>query len=155
MPTYAAGTTVPSHQRRLEIERTLERYGATAFAYGRTQTRVQVMFEIAGRRYRIELRVPDRQGHDILYTPSKRLLRSDADQEKFYEQLVRQKWAALALYIKAQLEAAESGITTIEEALLAYVVLPDNSTVGEWAGKELNAIYASGQMPELLPGSSE
>lgn len=152
MPTYAAGTTVPSHQRRLEIERTLERYGATAFAYGQTRDRAQIMFEIADRRYRIELLVPDRQGDGILYTPFRGLLRSGADQEKVYEQLVRQKWAALALYIKAQLEAAESGITTIEEALLAYVVLPGNSTVGDWARKELKAVYASGEVPALLPG---
>jgi len=31
---YAAKTEVPEHQSRTEIERTLTRYGATAFAYG-------------------------------------------------------------------------------------------------------------------------
>lgn len=154
MAKYAAGTTVSSAQRREEIERTLQRYGAAAFGYASTRTRAQVMFEIGDRRYRIELPVPDRDSDEVTLTPSKRWLRDDKEQERVYEQLVRQKWAALALYIKAQLEAAESGITTIEEALLAYVVLPDGSTVGQWAHKELNAIYSSGQMPELLPGGA-
>jgi hypothetical protein len=152
MGKYAAGTTVPSYQRRLEIERTLERYGATAFAYGKTSQRVQVMFEIADRRYRMDLPMPDRNADNVLFTPAKRYQRSVEEQERVYEQMGRQRWAALSIYIKAVLEAAESGITTVEEALLSHVMLPNGSTVGEWAGKQLHEVYASGQMPELLPG---
>ena len=33
MATYAAGTEAPSDRSRTEIERTLKRYGARAFAY--------------------------------------------------------------------------------------------------------------------------
>jgi hypothetical protein len=78
-------------------------------------------------------------------------LRSPEAQERAYEQAVRQRWRALVLWVKAVLEAAESGITTLEEALLSFILLPDNRTVGEWMEKQLEQVYLEGKMPPLIP----
>ncbi|HLA14639.1 MAG TPA: hypothetical protein VJZ25_06405, partial [Gemmatimonadaceae bacterium] len=45
MGQYASTTTVSSAQSRAEIEKTLDRYGATSFAYGSEQTRAMIAKE--------------------------------------------------------------------------------------------------------------
>ena len=57
----------------------------------------------------------------------------------------------MALIIKAKLEATETGITSFEEEFLAYMVLPDNSTVGGVLLPQLERTYETGDMPPLLP----
>ncbi|HWF01594.1 MAG TPA: hypothetical protein VG248_17460 [Caulobacteraceae bacterium] len=47
------------------------------------------------------------------------------------EQACRQKWRALALVIKAKLEAVSAGITTVEDEFLAQTMMGDGRTVGE------------------------
>ena len=44
MAKYASTTSVSPEQRRGEIERTLARYGATAFGYATTGAKAQVVF---------------------------------------------------------------------------------------------------------------
>jgi hypothetical protein len=67
-----------------------------------------------------------------------------------------QRWRALALVIKAKLEAVAAGITTVEQEFLAHIVLPDgHTTVGTWMAPQLAAAYDAGTMPALLPGVSE
>jgi len=63
-------------------------------------------------------------------------------------------WRGLVLLVKGKLEAVASGIATIESELLAYTVMPDGETVGEWLEPQLNEVYRSGQMPPLLPGAN-
>lgn len=65
---------------------------------------------------------------------------------------MRQRWRALALVIKAKLEAIESGITTVDAEFLAHLVLPDGRTYGEFALPQIDEVYRSGAMPPLLPG---
>jgi hypothetical protein len=154
MVRYAARTEISSERRRQEIERTLDRYGATAFAFGKTTSppRAQIMFELADRRMRIDLPLPDRDDRAITHTPDRGIVRSRDAQEREYEYAVRQRWAALSLWIKAQLEAIESGIVTVEDVFLSHVVLPSGATVGEWAEPQLREVYGRGEMPALLPG---
>ena len=130
MTRYAAKTTVPVSRTRDEIERVLTRYGADAFGYGWDDGRAVLSFRAQGRYIRFSM--------DVVGTP----------QEE------RQRWRALLLVMKAKLEAVESGITSFENEFLAHVVLPDNRTVGQWLGPELEAAYLHGEMPkQLLPGS--
>lgn len=151
MPRYAADTTVPADRSRAEIERTLERYGATAFMYGRDQRQSLIAFDIAGRRYRMALPMPDPNGREFTHTPTG-LLRTANSRQAAYEQATRQRWRALALLIKAVLEAAESGITTLETALQPYVVIPgSNQTAGDWLAPQIELAYRTGRLPALLP----
>ena len=77
--------------------------------------------------------------------------RTQAQAEKEYEQAVRQRWRALALAIKAKLEMVESGITTLEQEFLAYIVLPSGQSVGEWLAPQMERADITGRMPALLP----
>lgn len=148
---YAQDTNVTSDRSRDEIERTLQRYGATAFAYGWDASSATVMFELLDRRVRFRLPMPDRQSNDFTRTATGRP-RSQAAALTAWEQAGRQRWRALLLIIKAKLEAVTAEITTFEEEFLAHIVLPDNSTVGEWAAPQLAIAYGRNQMPALLPG---
>lgn len=160
MSRYAERTEVPSTRSRDEIERTLERYGATAFAYGwdNTNRAATIMFEIGTprgvRRVRFQLPMPDRNGREFTETPTGRE-RSTSAARVEHDRAVRQRWRALALVIKAKLEAVAAGITTVEEEFLAHVMLPNGSTVGEWTAPQLELVYGRGEMPALLPGTGE
>ncbi|HEU4541748.1 MAG TPA: hypothetical protein VFR23_11540 [Jiangellaceae bacterium] len=156
MARYAERTEVPSSRSRDEIERTLQRYGASAFAYGWQDGGATIMFEIGTprgvRRVRFRLPLPDRNAREFTETPTGRERSSSAAAQE-YERATRQRWRALALVIKAKLEAVAAGISTIEEEFLAHVCLPDGSTVGEWAAPQLEIAYDRGSMPALMAGS--
>jgi hypothetical protein len=154
MNRYADRTEVSSDRSRAEIERTLRRYGAGAFAYGWDHERATVAFELANRRIVFRLPMPDPNHRDFTQTPTGKP-RSASAAETAYEQAVRQRWRALALVIKAKLEAVAAGITTVEQEFLAHIQLPNGSTVGEWVRPQLEIAYARNEMPALLPGSDD
>jgi len=70
---------------------------------------------------------------------------------KRWEQACRQRWRALALVIKAKLEAVGSGISVFEEEFLANIVMPDGSTFGAYALPQIEHIYETRELPALLP----
>lgn len=152
MSQYAKDTEVPSDRSRAEIERTLERYGAGAFMYGWQGVQAVIGFEINSRRYRIMIPLPDKAAREFQFTPERGTRRAPDAARSAWEQATRQRWRAAALWIKAVLEAAESGIVTLEEALQPFVVLPNGRTVGEWMEPQIEQAYMSGRMPPMLPG---
>ncbi|MCB1061213.1 MAG: hypothetical protein KDB65_13400 [Calditrichaeota bacterium] len=147
---FAARTNVSSEQSRAEIERTLRRYGADGFSYGWDGNIALLMFKLNNRLIRFTLLLPNRE--EFRYTETRGIRRAEIDVDKAWEQASRQRWRALSLVIKAKLEAVESGITTAEDEFLAHIVLPDNTTLGQWAAPQIEAAYKTGQMPKLLPG---
>lgn len=151
MSRYAEGTKVPVDRSRAEVERTLQRYGATAFSYGYDADRAVLMFQAHDRRVRFDMPIPPLT--DFAYTAG-RQRRSPLAMEAARDQALRQRWRALALVVKAKLEAVESGLVSFEQEFLAHVLLPDGSTVGEWAAPQLEETYATGSMPAVLPGAS-
>lgn len=147
---YAAQTEVPADRSRSEIERLLVRYGATAFQYGWEGDKAAVGFRIDSRYVRILMPMP--QPGDVELTAAGKM-RSEAATLRAHEQAVRQRWRALALIIKAKLEAVASGISTVEREFMSDIVLPNNETVGQWLAPQIEAAYQGGKMPLLLPGS--
>lgn len=149
--SYAAGTDVTASKSREEIERTLARYGADQFGYGWDVTgRAAVTFRANDRSVRFVLEMPDRGSREFTKTETGRD-RSATAADKAYEQAARQRWRALALVVKAKLEAIDAGISTFEAEFLANVVLPDGSTVGEFMAPQIADVYRSGQMPSMMP----
>ena len=71
---------------------------------------------------------------------------------KLWEQATRQCWRALALVVKAKLEAVEANIATFEEEFMAHIVMPDGKTVAEHARPMIASAYKSGKIQPLLPG---
>jgi hypothetical protein len=110
MSRFAAATKVSVEQTRTEVERTLTRYGAHAFAYLTKQGQAIIAFEADERRIKITIPLP--VGDDVKV-----------------KQQQRQRWRALLLVIKAKLESVESGIETLEEAFYANIVLQDGCTI--------------------------
>ncbi|MDD5367480.1 MAG: hypothetical protein PHQ40_00480 [Anaerolineaceae bacterium] len=152
MPTYAKDTDVTADKSRTEIERILERYGATSFMYGWATGKAVVGFEIKGKRYRLVLPLPDKDDPSFRITESGRRRTSKEQILAAWEQACRQRWRALALVIKADLEADESGIRHFEEAWRNELVLPNGMTVGEWISPQIEQVYQTGHMPSMLPG---
>lgn len=134
MSRYAKNTTVPVERSKGEIERTLARYGASKFGYMTELGAAVVLFEVEGRGIKMVLKLPfpgdfaqDRRGR-------KRTAKAiDVD----FSRAVKQRWRALALVVKAKLEAIDSGIATFDDEWLAYMVLPGGRTVGEAIAPQL------------------
>ena len=150
MTKFASNTDVSSDRSRVEIEKTLTRYGARAFMYGWQGSNAVVAFEMLGRRIRFDLPLPDRNAKEFKTTATGRTRRNPNASSEAYEQAVRQRWRALSLVIKAKLEAVESGISVFEEEFLAHIVMPNNQRVGQWLLPQIAQVYESGKMPPLL-----
>ena len=148
---FASTTTVPPDRSKAEIENTLRRYGADQFLYGWQETHALIAFRIRGYQVRMTLPLPDPA--EFEHTPAKGQKRSDQAAARAYDQAERQAWRALTLVIKAKLEAAEAGITTIEEQFLSDMVLPDNTTISQNILPGLKDTIDSGKLPPMLPSS--
>jgi hypothetical protein len=147
--SYAKGTAVAVDRSRAELERTLSRYGASAFAYGWDGPVNVITFRAHGRIIRFTLRLPPPE--DFQFTPRGQRRHSQAAIASAHDQEIRRRWRALVLVVKAKLEAVESGIATFEDEFLSHILLPDSTTVGEWIGPQIEEVYATGTMPSLLP----
>lgn len=151
MTRFAQSTAVSADKSRSEIERILSRYGADQFMYGWEIGQAIIAFRAHGRQIRFLLPMPDRNADEFTRTPTKRQKRSPEQIEAAFDQAVRQRWRALALVIKAKLEAVETGITEFEEEFMAQIVLPDGQTVGAFMRPQIALAYDRGDMPKLLP----
>ncbi len=149
---YAQNTEVNTDKSKAEIERILARYGASEFLQGWDQFKAVLAFRMCGLMIRLEMPLPDRGSEEFTLTPTRKWERTPEESAKTYEQAIRQRWRALALVVKAKLEAIDLGITTFEEEFLANIVLPDNSRVGDFMLPQVATTYENGQMPKMLPG---
>ena len=148
MSKYAAQTNVSSELSRLEIEKTLIRYGAEGFAYATTQGRAIIGFSMNERQIKFILPLPVLS--EFRLTPTGRT-RTENSQYEAWEQACRQRWRALNLVIKAKLEAVECGISVFEDEFMANIVLPGGQTVSDFMKPQIEQAYISGEVPRLLP----
>ena len=130
---YAEKTTVPVSKSRMEIEDLIRKHGAGQFVSGYSGNPVMIGFTAYNRQVRFMVDIPA------------------GKTQKDTEQLERQRWRALLLVIKAKFEAIDSGVSCFDDEFLAHIVLPDGKTCGDYMVPQLEAVYETGQMPELLP----
>ncbi len=149
MTQFAANTSVSASASREEIERTLVRYGADQFMYGWIEEAATIGFRCQGRQIRFDLTMPRRD--DPRFTHHSRGARTPEAATKEWDQAVRQRWRALALVVKAKLEAVASGIASFDDEFLAYIVLPNRQTAGDWVRPHIEEAYRIGTVPDLLP----
>lgn len=141
--TYAKNTSVSVENSRIEIERIVAKYGAKAYQYGYNETRAKIEFMIGTRLVRFLLPLP---------TQAEISKRNNGrpGRPKQLDQVTRERWRALALCIKAKLEAVESGIAEFDEEFLAQVVDPQSGrTVYELISPRLVAAYSGSKEPLL------
>jgi hypothetical protein len=146
---YANQTSVSPDRSRAEIEKILTRYGATGFMYGWSDRGAVIGFMMGGKQYKCVLHLPNK---DDFMRSEKGRRRTSLQAQGAFDQASRQRWRALALVIKAKLEAVESKISTVETEFMPWMVLPNGETVGQWMTPKLDAIYKTGKLPPLLPG---
>lgn len=154
MRRYAQETTVPVERSRAEIERLVSQYGADQFASMWGDNRSMIMFRAKTRMIRFTLILPAKDAKELL-RDGRGCKRTPERMYQAWEQVCRQLWRALALNIKAKLEAVEAKISTFEAEFMPYTVLPDGKTVQEWIEPQLADMYATGKMPKMLPGIGE
>lgn len=111
-----------------------------------------ISFQLENRMIRKVVQMPTRSA----------FMRADRTQKAIgdaHAQAVRQRWRALLLSIKSRLEEIESGISTVEQAFLNDIVIYTDDgrdmTVGQWLRPQLEANYATGKIPPMLPGPVE
>lgn len=152
MKRYAEGTSVPVEKSRAEIETILRRYGATGFMSGWDEDRAFIVFAIQNRQVKFMMQMP--RPSEARFTQDKRSSFRKLSPETSHarwEAACRQSWRALALVIKAKLEAVAAGITCFEDEFLAHIVMPDGKTVGAHVRQQIAIAYETGKMPPLLP----
>lgn len=152
MRRYAKDTSVSVERSKAEIEKLIQRYGATGFATGWRATEAVVSFEMKDRRIRFTLPLPDRSLREFTHTPGRSKPRAAAEALRHWEQACRQRWRALLLCIKAKFEAVEVGIVSFDEEWLPYIVMASGMTIAERLVPQLDVICSTGKMPPLLPG---
>ncbi len=155
MARYAKKTSVPVDRSRAEIERVLERYGASGFGYSWERREVAITpTPVYGPKVEI------REFATLVFDFKKRRVRLDVPMPSDREagsagraaQAGRQRWRAVLLVIKAKLEAVDSGISTLEAEFLANIVTESGRTIGEVVIPRLTEAVQSGR---LLPGAGE
>lgn len=146
---YAKSTSVTPERSLEEIKRLLRNYGADGFAQWERRGTAAVAFEIDGLTVRMAVNLPDRSEFEA--TETGRRKRSEEAIDAAHEQAVRQRWRALVLAIRSKLVAVESGISSLLDEFLAYVVVDGGKTVGERMGPALQKCADEGRTPKLLP----
>lgn len=154
MTRFASDTSVPVERSKAEIEKLLARYGASQFASGWDDEgrAAHLGFRIENRTIRFLLPLPDKAADEFTLTPAGRRKRHPEDAARAWEQACRSRWRALLLVIKAKLEAAACGISTIEDEFLAWTVVPGGRgrTVGDMLRPQLAEAIATGKAAPLL-----
>lgn len=140
MARYAEGTTVKVENSVAELRRVVLRYGGHSLTLMEDDDTpaVAVLFRISERWVRFGQALPP--------PPRKPEGRSRRDAE------IRRRWRVLILKVKTRLEEFAGGESTFEETLLPFVVLPDNRTVAEALGPQVEEMYRNGSMPRMLDG---
>jgi hypothetical protein len=154
--SYAADTSVSVEKSRAEIEATLARYGANKFAYMVGDREAIIGFQAQGKFVKFTLPLPNQNSDEFrvqkfyrMGTLVREAPRSPESQRKLWEQACRSRWRALALCVKAKLEAVASGITSFEAEFLAHFVMPGGKTFGEIAIPQIEEASKSGKMPQF------
>lgn len=125
---YAVDTEISVTQTKGDIETLLQKYGADQFYSGWQENQAAIGFRLNGLQYVIKLPLPN---------PTR-------------VQDCKSRWRALFLVIKAKLVAAEQGISSVEREFFSDLRTYDGSTMYEHLKPQIEEMYQSGKMPQLL-----
>lgn len=135
---YAEGTKVTVEASRGEITGILAKHGVQRMGWMGGPEGDQLMFELAGGSYRLDIRKPTLAEVREMYPNA-------YDHQAKLDAEWRRRWRANVLLLKAKLEFIDSGDTTIERELLPYRLLKDGSTV--------ESLILAGGLPMLGSGA--
>jgi hypothetical protein len=167
---YAEGTSVSVERSRAEVEKVLQRYGASGFGYAwdRREERACAQSSCKTRplveceqKHNWLVKTAVRELVHVTFKLKERVVRLDvpmpteleAGSKARMEQAMRQRWRALVLVLKAKLEAVESGISTLEAEFLANMVMRNGMTIGQAMLHRLPEVVESGRLLPPAGGS--
>lgn len=143
---FAQQTLVPVEKSKHEIEVMLAKAGATGFGYMAQDNKAMLAFTFHSFGYKILFDLPKKD--EFAHTPGRQhRVRHPDDVYRFWEQACRSRWRAMALIIKAKLEAVEIGLTSIEKEFAGDMVMGDGQTVYD----HLRTAIVGGKVPKALP----
>lgn len=142
---YAQRTKVPESRSKAEIDQLLEQHGCDGLGNYAKGDKCNIMFEIGALRVRVDVEFPPRSSFASTETG---LDRSESAADQAFSQERRRIWRAMLLSIKAKLTSIESGISTIEQEFLPFVVCDNDKTLGEQILPKLLEARTTGK---LLP----
>lgn len=150
--SYAKGTAVGEDRSRAEIEKMLQKVGASRFGVLTDFERRTATIGFTYQNIQIEMRIPLPDPNDSAFklTPSGRWSKSTDDQAKAYQGEVRRRWRCLVMALKAKLVAVSDGIATFEREFLPYMVTADGTTVGERFAPIIEHAKRSGVISPML-----
>ncbi len=128
---YADGAKTPVETTQTEIRKIiLEKMGGTQlnFGYDAEHGREYVSFKAKG--------MPA-----VLSLP---LMKEERERIRL--------WRCMLLHVKNMWVSIEIGITTLEQTLIPYFLLPNHKTLGETLPPLIRQAIATGKIPALLPG---
>jgi hypothetical protein len=130
MARFAEGTTVTVQSSRGEITGILSKHGVDTMAWGSSPSGDQLQFELDGCKFRFTIPRPTQAEAYRLFPNSRRSV------EDLLEAEWRRRWRAHVLLIKAKLEFASGGDTTIEREFMPYMLVGGNRTLADWIETE-------------------
>lgn len=144
--SYAENTNVPIERSEMEIKTLVRKYGASKVMTSWDDRESIVVFVCKDRLIRFKIAMPSEKDAEKTEGGKKRHI--EKARKIWLEKESRRRWRALALAIKAKLEAVDSGIETFEEAFLSHIVTDDKRTVYE-------RIIDNRSSLKLLPAKSD
>jgi len=147
---FAQDTSVSVGKSKAEIEDLVTRYGADQFGTMWQDGEAIIGFRVKGRFVKFVLPLPDQKDKRFWESPAKKKRYDQEAALKNWEQGCRQAWRALALVVKAKLEAVASGITTFDAEFLAHFVMPDGRIFADVALPAIADAYRTGGQPRML-----
>lgn len=142
---YAEGTKVSVETSRGEITGILAKHGVVRMAWGSEPEGDTLQFEIQGASYRFFIPKPTLEEVRTAYIAAGGRWNLVYDEEAKVVAEWRRRWRAHVLLLKAKLEFAASGDSTLTRELMPYLLLRD--------GRTLEAAISNGGVPLLEAGA--
>lgn len=154
-------TTIAVHESQADVRDLLRARKATGMQISESwlddRAVADVRFGMPGEAggfyaYRIRVRVPD-LALDEIRERARRMKKGQPSPAEAQAQGERQIWRLVYWWLKAQFEAADAGLVSLEEAFLPWMELPDGRTTYE-AMREAGGLaqVAAGTLPQIGPG---
>lgn len=145
MARYAEGTKVSVESSRGEITGILAKHGVQRMGWMGSPEGDQLMFELAGGQYRLNIERPTLEQVRDRYVAEGGRWNLVYDPQAKVDAEWRRRWRANVLLLKAKLEFIDSGDTTLDRELMPYRVLADGRTLEQAIAQDGIKLLAAGR----------
>lgn len=155
---YAEGTTVSAERSQEEVKSILRKHGASHIMVGEAPDLTAIQFRLDGLMYRFDVQrptAPELRAAFIGARSGDWRAEQSARRVDWNGRVAaewRRRWRARVLWLKSLIEFAED--VPLHQSMMANLVLPDGRQMAHWAAPQVEAMYATGEMPKMLGDGS-